>query len=81
MLLDLVMIVSNCQYSRKRQHVNRILLTMSNNSERRDAPLGLRITPTLKKALEHAARDDHRSVSSMAERIITEWLESKGYLT
>ena len=60
--------------------VNREILTMSIKRELRNAPLGLRITPTLKAAIEQAASDDHRSVSSMAEKIITEWLVARGYL-
>lgn len=53
---------------------------MSEDRELRNAPLGLRITPTLKDAIERAAKDDHRSVSSMAELILTEWLVGRGYL-
>jgi hypothetical protein len=53
---------------------------LSENRERRIAPLGLRITPSLKAALESAADDDHRSVASMAEIILTQWLTEKGYI-
>lgn len=53
---------------------------MSNNSEKRTAPLGLRLFPTIKKALEKAASDDSRSTASLAEKILTEWLKQKGYL-
>ena len=56
------------------------MLTMSEKRERRTAPLGLRITPTLKSALESAAAADRRSVASMAELILEEWLTEKGYL-
>ena len=56
------------------------MLTMSEKRERRTAPLGLRITPTLKSALESAAAADRRSVASMAEMILEEWLTEKGYL-
>ncbi len=44
-------------------------------------PLGFRIEPELKDALVRAARDDRRSVSSMVEIIIEQWLAEKGYLT
>lgn len=60
--------------------VNSGLLTLSDKRELRTAPLGLRITPSLKQALERAAEADRRSVASMAEIIITEWLEKHGHL-
>ncbi len=44
-------------------------------------PLGFRIEADLKDALVRAARDDRRSVSSMVEIIIEEWLVEKGYLS
>jgi hypothetical protein len=53
---------------------------LSEKRELRNAPLGLRITPSLKAALESAAEDDRRSVASMAELILIEWLEARGYL-
>ena len=56
------------------------VLTLLEKRERRSSPLGLRITPTLKSALEAAADDDRRSVASLAEIILTEWLESRGYI-
>lgn len=43
-------------------------------------PLGFRIEPALKDALVRAARDDRRSVSSMVEIIIEQWLTDKGYI-
>jgi hypothetical protein len=42
-------------------------------------PLGFRIEPALKEALVQAAKDDRRSVSSMVEIIIEQWLTDKGY--
>jgi hypothetical protein len=53
---------------------------MSDGHETRSAPLGLRITPTLKKALEAAAADDRRPVSSYVEKVLYEHLKKKGYL-
>jgi hypothetical protein len=44
------------------------------------SPLGFRVDPELKAALGNAAKDDARSVSSLAQKIITEWLKAKGYL-
>jgi hypothetical protein len=43
-------------------------------------PLGFRIERDLKEALVKAAKDDHRSVSSMVEIIIARWLRDRGYL-
>ncbi len=46
----------------------------------RDAALSIRVKPVLKTALEVAAKDDRRSMASMAEKILIEYLEAKGYL-
>jgi hypothetical protein len=43
-------------------------------------PLGFRIERHLKEALVKAAKDDHRSVSSLTEILIENWLKEKGYL-
>lgn len=43
-------------------------------------PLGVRLPPDVKSALEQAAATDLRSQSSMAEKIITDWLKANGYL-
>jgi hypothetical protein len=53
---------------------------MSNDSSTRTAPLGLRIYPATKDALERAAKDDSRSTASLVEKILTEWLREHGYL-
>jgi hypothetical protein len=46
----------------------------------RDAPLGFRVEAEVKAALERAATDDDRSVSSLVERILKGWLLERGYL-
>lgn len=43
-------------------------------------PLGFRIERHLKEALVRAAKDDHRSVSSLTEILIEKWLKEKGYI-
>ena len=43
-------------------------------------PLGFRIERDLKEALVQAAKDDHRSVSSLVELVIAKWLRERGYL-
>jgi hypothetical protein len=50
-----------------------------NKPETRTAPLGLRIRPSLKRALEKAASNDNRSVASLVEIIVAEWLRLNGY--
>ena len=42
--------------------------------------LGIRVQPEVKAALERAAADDLRSVSSLVEKISVEWLRDRGYL-
>jgi hypothetical protein len=42
--------------------------------------LGIRLDPAVKVALEKAAQDDARSVSSLVQKVIAEWLRAKGYL-
>jgi hypothetical protein len=44
------------------------------------APIGVRLPPATKKALEAAARDDSRPVAALAQKIITDWLKAAGYL-
>ncbi len=46
----------------------------------RTAPISFRLELGLKNALEEAAKDDMRSVSSMVEKILTTYLREKGYL-
>lgn len=46
----------------------------------KDTALSFRITPEMKDALERAAKDDDRSVSSLVERILKKWLIEKSYL-
>ncbi|MDQ6436479.1 hypothetical protein RB623_20715 [Mesorhizobium sp. LHD-90] len=43
-------------------------------------PLGFRIEQEIKQALTVAAKEDHRSVSSLVELIIAKWLRENGYL-
>ena len=53
---------------------------MAEDDENKTSPLGLRVTPSLKQALEKAAKDEQRSVASMAAYILMTWLREKGYL-
>jgi hypothetical protein len=42
--------------------------------------LGVRVLPETKAALEKAASDDMRTVSSLVEKVLVEWLRANGYL-
>ena len=53
---------------------------MKEEREIRSAPLGLRVLPSLKDALERAAKKDRRSTAAMAELILTDWLTQNGFL-
>lgn len=44
-------------------------------------PLGFRVDPEVKAAIEKAAQADDRSVSSLIERILKDWLRRRGYLS
>jgi hypothetical protein len=44
------------------------------------APIGVRLVPAAKAALEKAARDDERPVAALAQKIITDWLKERKYL-
>lgn len=46
----------------------------------RNIPTSMRLDPDVKAALERAAAADDRSVSSLVERILKEWLRDKGHL-
>lgn len=49
-------------------------------TETRTVSVGLRITPSLKAALDKAAEEDQRPVASMVEKILTDFLKKNGYL-
>jgi hypothetical protein len=40
----------------------------------------LRIDPTLKEAVEKAAAHEHRSVTSLVEKLLTDYLGRQGYM-
>ena len=43
-------------------------------------PVSFRLPLPTKEALENAAKDDVRSVSSLMEKILKDWLVERGYL-
>jgi hypothetical protein len=46
----------------------------------RTAAIGIRVEPTVKEAAERAASEDRRTLASLVEKILVEWLEAQGYL-
>lgn len=44
------------------------------------AALSIRISTQLKKAIERAAADDGRSVASLVQKVLSDYLKAKGYL-
>jgi hypothetical protein len=43
-------------------------------------PLSVRFIPAVRTALEKAAKDDSRPVSSLVQKIVADWLKSNGFL-
>ena len=50
------------------------------NEMPKTAALAFRIDTDMKAALEVAAKEDSRSVSSLVDKILAEWLRDQGYL-
>jgi len=46
----------------------------------RTAAIGVRVEPSIKEAAEKAAADDHRTVASLLEKVLVEYLRERGYL-
>jgi hypothetical protein len=44
------------------------------------AQVNLRMMPELKEAAEKAAAADHRSLTSLIEKLLSDYLRKKGYL-
>jgi hypothetical protein len=42
-------------------------------------PIGVRVSLETKDALARAAKDDLRSMASLVEKILTDWLKENGY--
>jgi hypothetical protein len=43
-------------------------------------PLSVRFIPAVRTALEKAAKDDSRPVSSLVQKIVADWLKERKYL-
>jgi hypothetical protein len=48
--------------------------------ELKTAQVNLRLQPALKAAAEEAAKADHRSLTSLVEKLLTEYCRKKGFL-
>jgi hypothetical protein len=46
----------------------------------KSATLNLRIDPDIKEAAEIAAADDRRSLTSLVEKLLIDYLRKRGYL-
>ena len=46
----------------------------------RTAAIGIRVEPPVKAAAEEAAKADRRTLASLLEKILIEWLEERGHL-
>jgi hypothetical protein len=44
------------------------------------AAINVRVSPEIKAAIEKAAAADTRSVASLVEKVLTDWLRSQGAL-
>lgn len=47
---------------------------------RKPLPVSFRLSAEVKAAAEKAAADDHRSLSSLLEKLLSDYLRKKGYL-
>jgi len=54
--------------------------TGSTHHRNKSAQVNLRLHPELKSAAEAAAADDQRSLTSLVEKLLTDFLRKKGYL-
>ena len=48
--------------------------------ETKTAQVQIRMRPSLKDAAEKAATDDHRSLTSLIEKLLIDYLRKNGYL-
>ena len=48
--------------------------------EPRSASLAVRLKPDIRAAVEQAARDDNRTLSSFTETVLAGWLVGRNYL-
>jgi len=44
------------------------------------AAIGIRVEPAIKEAVERAAAADRRTVASLTEKVLVDWLKANGHL-
>lgn len=49
-------------------------------AETKSTQILIRVRPSLKTAAETAAAEDHRSLSSLIEKLLSDYLRKKGHL-
>lgn len=59
---------------------NSLRLYMADNPRNKSAQLNIRIKPEMKAAADRAAADDQRSLTSLVEKLLSDYLKQKGYL-
>jgi hypothetical protein len=47
---------------------------------RKDTQISYRLSTETKEGLERAAQDDRRTVSSLVDKILADWLQANGYM-
>jgi hypothetical protein len=47
----------------------------------RSLPVSVRLPPHVKAAVAKAAEDDHRSISSLIEKVLVDYLKKRGFLS
>jgi hypothetical protein len=58
----------------------RAIILGCSESDRIDVATSVKLLPNIKAALDKAAKADKRSVSSLLQKIISDWLEAHGFL-
>lgn len=53
---------------------------MADNPRNKSAQLNIRIKPEMKAAADRAAADDQRSLTSLIEKLLSDYLKQRGYL-
>jgi hypothetical protein len=58
----------------------RLSIQYQHMTETKTSIVQLRIRPSLKEAAEKAASDDQRSLTSLIEKLLTDFLKKSGYM-
>jgi hypothetical protein len=72
-------ISSHCLYNGRIEPSSHWLY-MTAEKRLKTAQVNLRLEPKLKVAAEKAAESDHRSLTSLVEKLLTEYLRERGFL-